>query len=343
MTRELYAVVPDGINDPTRPSGGNVYDRRVFDELGRSGWMVREHEVTDTLADVLSGVPDSSVVLVDGLVAVAASQAVVEEAGRLRIVVLMHMPFGERDAEVRLLEQAVLMAATAVVTTSEWTRRWLLEHYPLDPGRIHVAEPGVDPADLVPGSNAGQDLLCVAAVTVDKGHDVLLAALAELADLPWQLTCVGSTDRDRELAGQLQQLAQQLGIADRINWTGPLTRSELDTAYAAADVLVLVSRAESWGMVVSEAIARGLPVLATEVGGLPDALGEICAEPTQPAAGLLVPADDVPALAEVLRRWLTDNTLRRELRAAAGVRRTTLAGWPVTAERVARVLSEASR
>jgi glycosyltransferase involved in cell wall biosynthesis len=339
MTGEVHVVVPDGIDDPTRPSGGNVYDRRLCEELTRSGWTVREHEITATLTDVLAGLADGSLVLVDGLVAVAAPHAVLDERDRLTIIVLLHMPFGERDVEVRLLEQTVLGAAVAVVTTSTWTRQWVLEHYAIRPDRIHVAEPGVDPADLVPGRDVGGNLLCVAAVTFDKGHDVLLEALAEVADRPWRLTCVGSLDRDREFVERVQRLAVQLGIDDRVTWTGALVGGELDKAYAAADVLVLASRAESWGMVVGEALARGIPVLATEVGGLPEALGP--SEELGP--GLLVPAGDVSALADVLRRWLGYDALRHDMRTAARARRATLDGWPVTAERVARVLTEVVR
>ena len=132
-------------------------------------------------------------------------------------------------------------------------------------------------------------------MTRDKGHDVLLAALAEVADLPWQLTCVGSLARDHACAPDVLQRDAQpsSGIADRVIWTGPLSRDELDKAYAAADVLVLATRAESWGMVVTESLARGLPVLATEVGGLPEALGRR----PRVGPGVLVPAGDAPALA----------------------------------------------
>ena len=77
-----------------------------------------------------------------------------------------------------------------------WTRRRLLELYALPADRVHVAEPAVDAADLAPGTSAGGALLCVAAVTPDKGHDVLLDALATATDLSWRCECVGSLDRD---------------------------------------------------------------------------------------------------------------------------------------------------
>ena len=117
--------------------------------------------------------------------------------------------------------------------------------------------------------------------------------------------------------------------------TGPLSGSELDAAYAEADVLVLASRAETYGMVVTEALSRGLPVIAADVGGVPEALG-FGADGTRP--GLLVPPGDVAALAEALRLWLTDADLRAALRAAALQRRAGLKDWSETADRVGRVL-----
>lgn len=335
----VHVVVPEGVDDPTTPSGGNVYDRRLCEELTRSGWTVREHPVAGTVAGVLAGLPDGTVTLVDGLVAVAAPSSVLREAERLRIVVLLHMPFGERDPGMRAPERRVLSAATAVVTTSDWSRRWVLHDYGLRPWSVHVAEPGVDPADLATGSSSGERLLCVAAVTRDKGHDVLLAALAEVADLSWRLTCTGSLSRDPETARRRQRDAVELGIADRVTWTGAVSRGELDKAYAEADVLALATRAESWGMVVTESLGRGVPVLASEVGGLAEALG------STPAGrpGLLVPSGDASAMAGALRRWLEDDTLRGELRAAARLRRTTLTGWPTAAAKVARVLEEVAR
>ena len=161
---EVHVIVPEGIDDPARPSGGNTYDRRVCEGLTALGWTVREHAVGD-VAGALARIPDGAVVLVDGLV--AAPGAMVPEADRLRQVVLVHMPLGD--------QREVLEAAAAVVVTSEWTRRRLDELYGVP---AHVAEPGVDLAGLATGSASGDALLCVAAVTRGKGHDVLLDGLA---------------------------------------------------------------------------------------------------------------------------------------------------------------------
>ncbi|MEP6815963.1 MAG: glycosyltransferase family 4 protein, partial [Marmoricola sp.] len=284
----VHVLVPDGIDDPTRPSGGNTYDRRICHGLTALGWFVREHAVPGLwpwpdaaartrLFGVLAAIPDEAVVLVDGLIASTVPDVLVPEARRLRLVVLMHLPLGDKatggDADSR--ECATLSAVAAVVTTSAWTRRWLLERYPLGPDGVHVAEPGVDSADLAPGTAAGGELLCVAAVTPQKGYDVLLAALTEVADLSWGCACVGTVTRDPGFVDLLVRRARDGGIGDRVRFTGARTGAGLDDADAAADVLVLATLAESYGMVVSEALARGIPVVATSVGGVPEALGQL--------------------------------------------------------------------
>jgi glycosyltransferase involved in cell wall biosynthesis len=346
---DVRVVVPDGIDDPERPSGGNVYDRRLCSELAAVGWAVHEHAVRGpwptpgpadcaALGEHLAGLPDGTLVLLDGLVASAAPEVLVPEASRLRLVILVHMPLGQAGPgqAVEEREGAVLEAAAAVVTTSRWTRCLLLDRHTLQPDRVHVAQPGVDPAETAPGTTNGGELLCVAAVSSHKGHDVLLAALAMIRHLPWRCTCVGSLDRDPGFVDRLRSQAQELRISERVRLTGPLTGPELSTAYAGADVLVTASRGETYCMVVTEALARGLPVVATAVGGLPEALGRA---PGGSLPGLLVPPDAPVALAEALRGWLSDADLRLQLRQAAEQRRATLPGWSATADRVSRVLT----
>jgi len=169
----------------------------------------------------------------------------------------------------------------------------------------------------------GPALLCVAAVSPRKGQDVLVEALRTVEDLDWSCTCVGSTARGVP-AGP-----------GRVRFAGPRTGADLDAAYAAADLLVLPSRAETYGMVVTEALARGIPVLGTRVDGVPEALG---AAPDGTVPGTLVPPGDPAALAAAIRAWLTDADLRRRWRAAARARRDTLPGWDDTAGRLAAVL-----
>lgn len=351
----VHVVVPDGIDDPDRPSGGNAYDRHLCRGLTSIGWSVDEHAVAGgwprpdaasfaALDDVIQRIPDDAVVLLDGLVASASPEVLVPQARRLRLVVLVHMPLGDRPADdaagdARMRERAVLSVAAAVVTTSAWTRRRLLGLYRLPADRVHVAEPAVDAADLATGTATGEALLCVAAVTFDKGHDVLLDALATMTDLSWRCACVGSLERDPAFVEALRGRSVARGLGDRVCFPGPRTGADLDRTFAAADVMVLASRAEAYGIVVIEALARGLPVVATDVGGLTEALGHDAAG-TRP--GLLVPPDNPEALGAALRAWLGDAELRGQLRRAARERRKSLSRWSTTTSVIAGVLAGVS-
>ena len=355
MTAAVHVVLPDSVEDPVRPSGGNTYDRHVCRGLASLGWSVHAHAVPGAwpradapafgaLADVLQRIRDDSVVLVDGLVASAAPEVLVPEARRLREVILVHMPLGHRaddqDGNARSREAEVLAAATAVVTTSAWTRSRLLELYSLPADRLHVAEPGAEIANLATGTPSAGALLCVAAVTFNKGHDVLLDALGTLSDLSWRCVCIGSLDRDPAFARRLRRRVLNGPLDGRVDFTGPKTGADLDRSYAAADLLVLPSRAETYGMVLTEALARGLPVVAAEVGGVAEAVG-YGADGARP--GLLVAPGDPAALGAALRAWLRDPELRVRLRRTACERRDTLADWASTACALDRVLAAASQ
>jgi glycosyltransferase involved in cell wall biosynthesis len=343
---ELHVVLPEAVDDAGRPSGGNTYDRRVIEGLAAGGWDVHRHLVPGSwpepepaartaLHTAIAGIPNDSVLLVDGLIGSAADQVLVPAARRLRLVLLVHMPLGAAPGPARERERAVVDCAAAVITTSSWTRDQLLDWYRARPDRLHVARPGVDRAALSPGTSAGGELLCVAAVSAHKGHDALVQALASVAELPWRCRFVGSLDRDPAFVAALRADVAALRLTERVEFAGPRVGAELEECYATADLVVLASRGETYGMVLAEALAHGVPVLTTDVGGVREALGT----DGDRLAGLVVPPGDPPALAAAMRRWLTEPQLRDELRHRAVQRRDGLAGWGVTARELAAVLS----
>ncbi|HET6258290.1 MAG TPA: glycosyltransferase family 4 protein [Pseudonocardia sp.] len=351
--RSVHVVVPHDIDDVAVPSGGNAYDRRICRGLPATGWSVHEVAVPgawprpdtaarSSLARTLSALPDDAVVLLDGLVACGVPDVVVPQASRLKLVVLVHLPLGDEvgaapadAAQLAALERETLHAASAIVATSMWSARRLVAHHGLAADRVHVATPGADLAPLAPGTDGATRLLCVGSITPTKGQDLLVEALAAVADLPWSCDLAGPLRRDPTHVDVVRCAIERHGLGERVRLTGPRTRPQLATDYAAADLLVLPSRVESYGMVVTEALARGIPVLATAVGGVPETLGH---DPNGSAPGILVPPDDAPALAAALRRWFGGPELRGELRRAARDRRSTLSGWEVTARCLARVL-----
>lgn len=351
--RSVHFVMPGGVDDPTAPSGGNAYDRRVCLDLPGFGWQVERHAVAGSwprpgaaarteLARTLRDLPDGTVVLIDGLVACGVPEIVVPEAERLSIAVLVHLPLGDETGlepglalELDAKEREVLRAVPAVVATSDWAVRRLVSHHGLAPERVHVATPGADIAPLASGTDGVSRLLCVAAVTPRKGQHRLIEALAGAQDLPWSCVCVGGITQDPEYVAHLRMLIKRYGLQDRLHLAGPKAGAELDASYAAADLMVLTSYAETYGMAVTEALARGIPVLATDVGGVAEAVGRA---PDGGVPGILVPPEDPAALAAELRGWFGEADVRRRLKAAARGRRAALDGWATTARSLAGVL-----
>ena len=352
MSSPLWAVLPGGIDDPAAPSGGNLYDRIVLDLLA-TGWPgepagagrdVQEIAVAGdwprpgetagrALRRALADIPDASVVLLDGLVACGVPEILEPHADRLRLMILVHLPLSDETglppadaADLRELERRALHLASAVVATSTAAAQRVRDMHGL--AAVMTAEPGVHPADPARPDPAGRRLLNVASVTPRKGQDLLVTALEQhIAGLDWQCTVVGA-------------LTRPVPHTDaRITFTGPRTGDALDRSYADADLFVLPSRAETYGMVVTEALARGLPVIAAEVPGVPQALG---AGPDGTRPGRLIPPDDPAALAAALRDWLTDAGLRDRWRTAARARRATLPSWTTTARRIAGYVDDLS-
>ncbi len=288
---------------------------------------------------VLASIPDGALVVLDGLACGALPDLTEAEHERLRVLAMVHHPLAEeaglppdQAAAFRRSETRALAQARLVVVTSAFTAR-LLADYGVPAGRIRVVEPGTDPAPAVLGSpDHGPHLLSVGALVPRKGHDLLLRALAGVRDLTWSLDCVGCPDRDPHWSSALLRLRDEVGLRERVTFAGVLTDPELNRRYAQADLFVLATRFEGYGMVFAEALARGLPILATRTG----AVGQTI----PPGAGVLVQPDDPAALGTALRELLEDRDLRAQLAAgsrAAGLRLPT---WTQAASAFAAACEE---
>lgn len=317
-------LVPAGVHDPRRPSGGNRYDVELAASLHAAGWSGRLVEVASgpgALRAALADAPPDRPVLLDGLLLEQP-----DTDGPLphdHVVPLLHMPPGDDRGLERLRRVPV------VVTSSRWTASRVRALLP--PGTaVAVAPPGVRPTRLVSTSPSGRRLRCVAALQPHKGQDVLLAALGALDRQEWRCELVGPGDP--AFVQQLAALAAASGIGDRVVLTGPRPGNPIANLYAGADVLVLPSRTESYGMVLAEALACGVPVIAADTGGIREAV--------DPAATLLVRPGDPQSLALALRTWLRRADLRHRLTAAARDHADRRRGWAATAETVADALAE---
>ena len=315
MVRRFAFAVP---GDLATPTGGYAYDRRMIAELGRLGWQIDlldlgegfpwPDETTRTAARAQllrdarrprhrrrwagarrsagSGVAACRPQSADGAGASSARAGI----GTVR---------GSKPTRYAQASARRSPPRSGVVVTSAATARLVASDYGVPAERITVARPGSDPAPLAQGSQDGVvRLLSVGAVVPRKGFDVLIAALATLTDLPWRLTIAGDRTRDREAAAQLDADIARHALGDRIAVLGAVSPQHLAALYAEADVFVLASRFEGYGMAYAEAIAHGLPVIGTNAGAIP--------ETVPPDAGLLVDAGDVAALAQALRRVIGD-------------------------------------
>jgi glycosyltransferase involved in cell wall biosynthesis len=329
--RVVHFIVPDGLDDPERVSGGNVYDRRIREGLTAAGWIVARSEAADddAVAKSLSRVPVGGTVLVDGLVAAWNPDAIEQAAARSRLVVLAHMivdTFSGADAARADRERQALGHAAAVIATSNWTASELVRRGTVDESRVTVAVPGSVAGPIARGE-AGE-LLCVGAVAAHKGQDILLSALGALRGLDWTCTIVGSRDTDPEFAGRVASTAATFG--SRVRMTGVLHPDALANAYQRSGLLIAPSRTESFGMAIADAGGRALPVTAAAVGGIPEAVAG--------GGALLVNPDDPAALADALSRWMTDPALRARLRDEAVQARRRAPRWNDTVAQVERVL-----
>jgi glycosyltransferase involved in cell wall biosynthesis len=345
LNRRLHFLIP---GDVATRTGGYLYDRQIMAGLATLGWRVELHGLDASFplptpaalrqADaVLAALPERALVVVDGLALGAMPEVAAIHWERVRLVALVHHPLaletGLDEASSRRLyasEYVALQQVRGVIVTSPSTTRALAD-YGIPPERCAVVAPGTDPAPLAEGSGGREwALLCVASLTPRKGHAVLFRALARLAALPWRLRCAGSADLAPATAAGLRTLAVELRLAGRIEFLGQLEEAALGIEYRRADLFVLPSYHEGYGMALAEALARGLPIISTTAGAIPD---------TVPAnAGLLVSPGDAAALAEALQRVMIEPSLRERLMHGARAARQTLPDWPTTCARFAAAL-----
>ena len=320
----------------------------MADGLRARGWSVDVRELHGSFphpppaalaeaARVLAAIPDRATVLIDGLAFGAMPAEVEREASRLRIVALIHLPLaaevgiGEDEAaRLEAGERRAMAAASRVIVTGKATRTALAGHG-VAPDLIAVVEPGTERAPLARGSRQGPlQLLCVATLNPGKGHDILLRALAALPHDNWHLTCAGSLDRHPTTVQQLRETLRADGLNARVSFVGDLDAPALAGCYDRADLFVLATRHETYGMAVAEALARGLPVVSTETGAIPELVGD--------EAGLLVPVGDTTALTSALSQVLSDRQLLARLAEGARRVRDRLPTWADAAGRMAAAL-----
>jgi D-inositol-3-phosphate glycosyltransferase len=256
----------------------------------------------------------------------------------------------EPEPRARVIgEEQVVAEADRLIANTEDEARQLVAHYGADPRRTLVVPPGVDLDRFTPGDRAAarrglgirEDavvLLFVGRIQPLKAPDLLLAAAAGmLADDPGlrdrlEVQVIGApSGSGLEAPRQLEQLAADLGIADLVRFLPPQPPHRLAEHYRAADVAVVPSHNESFGLVALEAQACGTPVVAAAVGGLPTAVRD-------GVSGVLVEGRDPAGYAAAIRAVLD----RRELLAAGARRHAGRFSWERTADSLVEAYSAAA-
>lgn len=343
--------------DPAQRTGGYLYDAQIVSALRAQGWGIEvigldgafpdaDATARQALENALAAQPDGAAVVIDGLAMGALPAVVTRHTERLAITALLHHPLGDElglsvadQQRLHRSELNALAAAPRIIVTSRFTARRLsalADDYaiPLG-GQVSVIEPGVAqaPASPAPQPGAPLRLLCVATLTPRKGQDVLVEALAGLDAGGWRCDCYGGA-RDAAFTLRVQYLIEYHDLEDSITLHGECDGGTLEAAYQHAHALVLPSWYEGYGMVVTEALAHGLPVITTTGGALRDTLPK--------GAGLSVEPGDMAGLQVALARFCGDADLRASLREGALKARQTLNDWHAAGEAFALALTDSA-
>ena len=342
---EIYFAIPGDINTLT---GGYAYDRRLIAELRALGHSIKHLHLSnrfpapdaDALAEAdaaLAALPEQSIVIIDGLAYGVMDAIAAQHATRVKIIALCHHPLmletglSPEQAQQRLLsEQRALNAAAAVIVTSAMTSKILIEQFAIPAEKITVALPGTDRQTFAPCTNHPPVLLTLATLTQRKAHDVLIDALACIQHLEWSARFVGGMDFDSAWNAHLKNKVRAYGLEQRIIFVGNVGDSASE--FSRADVFVLPSLFEGYGMAFAEALSFGLPIIAARAGAVPDVVPE--------SAGMLVAPKDTNALADALQTVLSDESLRRQLQAGAQAAAYKLPDWADSAKLVANLIDK---
>tara|TARA_B100002049_G_scaffold94246_1_gene69804 strand:- start:4073 stop:5137 length:1065 start_codon:yes stop_codon:yes gene_type:complete len=338
--------------DPNQFTGGYIYDQRIADALKEAGHSIdivglagrfpeADATAADAMADTLASLPDDVHVVIDGLALGTLGETVSAHRGGRRVTALVHHPLADEagldEASARHLydsERHALAGVDHVIVTSAFTARRLRERYAVPATRLSIVEPGVAaPAqDIRPRSAPPRRLLCIATLIPRKGHADLVTALAELADTDWVCDCIGDTRRDPAHTEAIERAIAAAGLTGRIRLHGAQPPEALTRAYAEADLFVLPSHYEGYGMVVTEAVSHCLPVVTTTGGALADTL------PAE--AGLAVAPGEPSALAAALEQCLKEPAVYAGLVAGARRAAASLADWPRAGQLFAAALAD---
>lgn len=344
----ILFVIPGDINLPT---GGYRYDKEIINAWKGSGIDVElvslqgnypfpnERDKAKAL-DTIKDFPDADIAVVDGLLGGASPEFINALSKIIPVTALIHHPLclengldEENATALKASEQKGLEYISQIITTSPATTKTVAKLFGFDDDKIHTVLPGVKRTQTSQGSeNQTVHLLCVGSVIERKGHKILLQALNSLKHLDWRLDCYGSTEFDKELFDQIQDIIKTENLSKKVEFHGAVSDEKLEASYTISDIFVLPSLFEGYGMVYAEAIVRGLPVIATTAGAIPDTVPETC--------GILVEPNNSKMLAQALEKLISNEELRNKFRQNAIAAEPTFPTWQSSATQFAEILKD---
>ena len=299
----IHALMPD---IHRRQTGGSIYNRRVLECLARSNYVRVHLGPSANHGELLGGLwlVDSNCIE-EG----AAHLAKRPDASGVLIAHYLELLDPDRRHSARAGEEASFVSRyRGVVTSSRFAQNALREAG--FQGLVEAISPGLDGEyrQTVPRSTDSDSsaIVTVASVLPDKGLTGLLEVLETLSELRWSWEVIGDADLNSDFAHEFCERLARSPIADRVKFRGPLSPQRVIDAYDRADMFALPSRFETCSMATMEAMARGLPVAAFRVGGLPDLLPEF-------SRRILAEPGDLAGLRELLRLLIINPVERRGL------------------------------
>lgn len=312
--------------DYERRTGGWIYNRQLIDWLDRHLGGVAEMTVPvcfpapdaavlAEIAALFDAIEPGAVLVMDHIYGCMLLPVLHDRPFKL-VLIYHHAMVEERGAGLlpshpqrarsegaggtgqNATEQSALQLASAIVVTSDESREYVTRHYGIAAQKIITGKPGNDPAPQSPAHEAGAwHLLCVGAVIPRKRYEFLVEVLAKLERSDWSLTIVGNSERYPEYAADLQGLIDAGGLSGHIELTGELTTPALEAVWGRTHLYVASSFYEGYGMAISEALCRGVPVISTPSGAVAGWAGE---------AATLVDADDPQDMAARIAAMMSD-------------------------------------
>jgi glycosyltransferase involved in cell wall biosynthesis len=285
--------------------------------LSEKGHQVRIHNLRndfpfpDNLSlreckEILDHITPGDPILIDSLAAGPLLPVLAPLYDKHPFVALIHLPLSH-NLDIPLSqreilaqqEKSVMSLSAGLVVTSKYTGE-LIADWGIDSHVIHVILPGVEAEEQKNSyPTLPRNLLCVANYLENKGQLLLIKALAEMKMFNWVMNFYGHQDIDKRYVSELLSQIRHHGLANRIFIHGPISGSALTQAYLHSDLFILPSYFETYGMVLTEALAHGIPVIASTGGGIPYTV--------PPSMGILFKPGDIREL-QLIAKAILENT-----------------------------------